>query len=206
MSLDNWSLDEATDQLIQLGLAKRLLVILALWLVMSIGAFFVFWQDDLEQARQAETEIQTSLTQLKAESQLLLEQPAIELELAELELLLPELKKTLPSERELASLLGRINEMILDNTLRLAEFTPQQHQDLEVMRRVPVKLTVRGEGASIAKLPNHIASLSRQVTMKEFEMALIPESGVWQLSGELNAFAQPVSGPAGTPVKLEAAQ
>jgi type IV pilus assembly protein PilO len=206
MSLDNWSVNEAVDHLLELGVAKRILLMLAIWLALAIGAFLLFWQDDLEQARQAETEIQTSLTQLKAQSQLLLEQPATELELAELELLLPELKKTLPSERELASLLGRINEMILENTLRLAEFTPQQHQDLEVMRRVPIKLTVRGEGASIAKLPNHIASLSRQVTMKEFEMSLIPESGVWQLSGELNAFAQPVAGPAGTPLKLEAAQ
>ncbi len=206
MSLDNGSVNEAVDHLLELGVAKRILLILAIWLALAIGAFLLFWQDDLEQARQAETEIQTSLTQLKAQSQLLLEQPAIELELAELELLLPELKKTLPSERELASLLGRINEMILENTLRLAEFTPQQHQDLEVMRRVPIKLTVRGEGASIAKLPNHIASLSRQVTMKEFEMSLIPESGVWQLSGELNAFAQPVAGPAGTPLKLEATQ
>lgn len=206
MSLDNWSVNEAADHLLELSLAKRILLILALWLTIGIGAFLMFWQDDLEQARQAEGEIQTSLSQLKAQSQLLLEQPAIELELADLEMLLPELKKTLPSERELASLLGRINEMILDNTLRLAEFTPQQHQDLEVMRRVPVKLTVRGEGASIAKLPNHIASLSRQVTMKEFEMSLIPESGVWQLSGELNAFAQPVAAPGGAPVKLEATQ
>jgi type IV pilus assembly protein PilO len=206
MSLDEWSLDEATDQLVQLGVAKRMLLVVALWMVLATGAFFVVWQDDLEQARQAETEIQTSLDKLKAESQLLLEQPAIELELAELELLLPELKKTLPSERELASLLGRINEMILDNSLRLAEFTPQKHQDLEVMRRVPVKLTVRGEGASIAKLPNHIASLSRQVTMKEFEMSLIPESGVWQLSGELNAFAQPVAGQSGAPVSVEGVQ
>lgn len=206
MSLDEWSLDEATDQLVQLGVAKRMLLVVALWMVLATGAFFVVWQDDLEQARKAETEIQTSLDKLKAESQLLLEQPAIELELAELELLLPELKKTLPSERELASLLGRINEMILDNTLRLAEFTPQQHQDLEVMRRVPVKLTVRGEGASIAKLPNHIASLSRQVTMKEFEMSLIPESGVWQLSGELNAFAQPVASQPGAPVSVEGVQ
>lgn len=206
MSLDNWSVNEAADYLLELGVAKRLLLTVSLWLAMGIGAFLMFWQDDLEQARQAETEIQTSLDKLKAESQLLLEQPAIELELAELELLLPELKKTLPSEQELASLLGRINEMILDNTLRLAEFTPQKHQELEVMRRVPVKLTVRGEGASIARLPNHIASLSRQVTMKEFEMVLIPESGVWQLSGELNAFAQPVAGQTGASVKVEGSQ
>jgi type IV pilus assembly protein PilO len=206
MSLDNWSVNEAADYLLELGVAKRLLLTVSVWLAMGIGAFLMFWQDDLEQARQAETEIQTSLDKLTAESQLLLEQPAIELELAELELLLPELKKTLPSEQELASLLGRINEMILDNTLRLAEFTPQKHQELEVMRRVPVKLTVRGEGASIARLPNHIASLSRQVTMKEFEMVLIPESGVWQLSGELNAFAQPVAGQTGASVKVEGSQ
>ena len=206
MSLDNWSVNEAADYLLELGVAKRLLLTVSVWLAMGIGAFLMFWQDDLEQARQAETEIQTSLDKLTAESQLLLEQPAIELELAELELLLPELKKTLPSEQELASLLGRINEMILDNTLRLAEFTPQKHQELEVMRRVPVKLTVRGEGASIARLPNHIDSLSRQVTMKEFEMVLIPESGVWQLSGELNAFAQPVAGQTGASVKVEGSQ
>jgi type IV pilus assembly protein PilO len=206
MSLDEWSLKEAADHLVQLGAAQRILLVLGIWLALGTGGFFMFWQDDLDDARQAEAEIQASLSQLKGQSQLLLEQPAIELELARLEQLLPELKKTLPSEQELASLLGRINEMILANTLRLTEFTPQKHQDLEVMRRVPVKLTVRGEGASIAKLPNHIARLSRQVTLKEFEMSLIPESGVWQLSGELNAFAQPVAAPEGTPDPVGAAR
>jgi Tfp pilus assembly protein PilO len=158
--------------------------------VFLVLGFFLFWKDTLTVSTQLETNIQESLARLDTQSRLLLDRPAIEAELAQLEVQLPLLKMALPSERELASLLERINEVILYHELKLAEFTPKEPLNREVMRVVPVTVSVRGDGDAIARLPNYIAALSRQVSLKEFDMAYLPDDGGWQMTGELNAFAQ----------------
>ena len=190
MRLDEMNFRDLAEELPLLPFSKRLLLIGGLWLVFLILGFLLFWRDSLTISTQLETNIQESLARLDTQSRLLLDRPAIEADLAELEVQLPLLKMALPSERELASLLGRINDLILDYELKLAEFTPKEPLNREVMRVVPVTISVRGDGDAIARLPNYIAALSRQVSLKEFDMAYLPDDGGWQMTGELNAFAQ----------------
>ncbi len=190
MRLDEMSFRDLVDELPLLPFSKRLLLIAVLWLVFLVLGYVLFWKDSLTVSTQLETNIQESLGRLDAQSQLLLDRPVIEAELAELEAQLPLLKMALPSERELASLLARINDVILDHELKLSEFTPKEPLNREVMRVVPVTVSVRGDGDAISRLPNHIAALSRQVSLKEFDMAYLPDEGGWQMTGELNAFAQ----------------
>lgn len=190
MRLDEMSFRDLVDELPLLPFSKRLLLIAVLWLVFLVLGYVLFWKDSLTISTQLETNIQGSLGRLDAQSQLLLDRPVIEAELAELEAQLPLLKMALPSERELASLLARINDVILDHELKLSEFTPKEPLNREVMRVVPVTVSVRGDGDAISRLPNHIAALSRQVSLKEFDMAYLPDEGGWQMTGELNAFAQ----------------
>jgi Tfp pilus assembly protein PilO len=190
MRLDELDVRTFVENLPLLSGLNRISIVLGMWVVLAIVCFLIFWKDGFEANARLEMEIQDSLTRLDSQSLLLLEAPAIEGKLAQLEAQLPTLTMALPTERELASLLGRINETILAQELSLSEFTPQESVDKEVMRVVPVKLRVRGQGIAIAKLPNQIASLSRQVSLKEFEMSVLPDSEGWQLDGELNAFAQ----------------
>lgn len=190
MRLDELSFESLRDELPLMGITARIAVVLASWMVLGILSFFMFWRDSLDMNVQLESNIQQSLSRLQSQSQLLLEAPAVAAELAALEAQLPVLKRALPTDRELASLLQRINEMILNQELKLSEFTPQPAMNKEVMRVVPVKVSVRGQGDAISKLPNYIAGLSRQVSLKEFEMQVQPQSGDWQMVGELNAFAQ----------------
>lgn len=190
MRLDDLNLRDLVDELPYLPFPKRVLLVAGIWLVFFVLSFFLYWKNHLDTSTQLEMSIQESLARLNAQSQLLLDQPAIEEELAQLEVQLPLLKKALPSERELASLLGRINDVILNNDLQLAEFTPMAPINQEVMRVVPVKVSVRGQSESIARLPNYVAALTRQVSLKEFEMVYVSEDARWQLTGELNAFAQ----------------
>ena len=190
MRLDEWDFRTFVEDLPLLGVLNRILLVLGVWVVLGIVCFLLFWKHSLDANSRLEMEIQGSLTRLDAQSLLLLEAPAIEAKLVQMEAQLPALTVALPTERELASLLGRINEVILDQELSLSEFTPQKSVDQEVMRVVPVKVRVRGQGGAIAKLPNQIASLSRQVSLKEFEMSVLPDSGDWQMNGELNAFVQ----------------
>lgn len=190
MRLDELSLDSLMEDLPLLTVQKRLGLVLGAWVVLGFVSFFVFWNSALDQSSKLEGDIQQSLGQLELKSQLLLEAPAIDANLALLEAQLPVLKMALPTESELAFLLGRINELILKHELNLTEFTPETPIIEEVMRVVPVKLSVRGHGEAVSKLPNYIAALSRQVRLKEFEMSVRTESGDWQMTGQLNAFAQ----------------
>lgn len=202
MRLDEISLDELLQDLPSWQLSRRMLVIAVCWLVFGVGFFFLFWQQSLESNARLDADIRSALARLSTQSQMLVDRPAIEAELIALEAQLPVLKMALPSERELASLLERINAMLLDHGLRLSQFKPETAEHQEVMRVVPVVLSVRGEGATVAQLPNYIASLTRQVRLKNFEMSVMPDNSGWQLNGLLNAFAQL---PAGTPQAQELA-
>jgi len=152
MRLDEMSFRDLVDELPLLPFSKRLLLIAVLWLVFLVLGYVLFWKDSLTISTQLETNIQESLGRLDAQSQLLLDRPVIEAELAELEAQLPLLKMALPSERELASLLARINDVILDHELKLSEFTPKEPLNREVMRVVPVTVSVRGDGDAISRL------------------------------------------------------
>jgi type IV pilus assembly protein PilO len=190
MRLDEMSFRDLAGELPLLTVSQRLLLVAGFWAVFLVLGFFLFWKDSLTMSTQLDVNIQESLARLDTQSKLLLDRPVIEAELAQLEVQLPLLKMALPTERELASLLGRINDLILDNEIKLAEFTPKEPLNLEVMRVVPVKVSLRGSGDSISRLPNYIAALSRQVSLKEFDMAYSTEQRGWQMNGELNAFAQ----------------
>lgn len=190
MRLDEINLNELIQDLPNWQLSRRLLVIAVCWVVFGVGFFFLFWQQSLDSNARLDEDIRSALTRLNTQSHMLVERPAIEAQLTVLEAQLPVLKMALPSERELASLLERINAMILDNGLRLSQFKPEAPENLEVMRVVPVVLSVRGDGVTVAQLPNYIASLTRQVRLKNFEMQVMPDNAGWQLNGQLNAFAQ----------------
>jgi type IV pilus assembly protein PilO len=190
MRLDEMSFRDLANELPSLSVSQRLLLMAGLWLLFLVLGFFLFWKDCLTMSTQLDANIQESLTRLDTQSKLLLDRSEIEAELAQLEVQLPLLKMALPTERELASLLGRINDLILDHNIKLAEFTPKEPLNLEVMRVVPVKVSLRGSGDSISRLPNHIAALSRQVSLKEFDIKHLTDEGGWQMNGELNAFAQ----------------
>lgn len=190
MRLNEMNLRDLLDELPLLSYPKKLGLIAGIWLLFLMSGFFLFWKDSLSNSAQLENDIQASLARLDMQSQLLLDRPAIEAELARLEVQVPLLKMALPSERELAALLERVNDLFLDQELKLVEFTPLASLNREVMRVVPVKVSVRGDGDSISRLPNYIAALSRQVSLKEFDMAYLPEEKAWQMTGELNAFAQ----------------
>jgi type IV pilus assembly protein PilO len=190
MRLDEMNLNDLIQDLPNWQLSRRLLVISVCWVVFGVGFFFLFWQQSLESNARMDADIRSALARLNTQSHMLVERPAIEAQLTVLEAQLPVLKMALPSERELASLLERINAMILDHGLRLSRFKPETPENQEVMRVVPVLLSVRGEGATVAQLPNYIASLTRQVRLKNFEMQVMPDNAGWQLNGQLNAFAQ----------------
>jgi len=190
MRLNEINANELLQDLPNWRLPQRILVILVSWLVFGVSFFFLFWQQSLESNARMDADIRSALARLNTQSQMLVERPAIEAELTVLEAQLPMLKKALPSERELASLLERINAMILDHGLHLSQFKPDAPENLEVMRVVPVELRVQGEGVKVAQLPNYIASLTRQVRLKNFEMLVMPDNSGWQLNGQLNAFAQ----------------
>lgn len=175
---------------------QRFSIVAIFWILFGVMGYFMWWRDDLAQAEQQNLEITDALSRLNSQSSLLLEQPKLEVDLAKLRAQLPVLKQSLPSDRELATLLDRINKVIQSNRMGLSEFVPEESQYQEVMRVVPVKLSVTGKGRDVSLLPNHVARLTRQATLKDFEVVLSETTGEWELHGQLLAYAQlPANAP-----------
>lgn len=190
MQLNEITFSNVMQQLSQLRPFQRLLLAVGIWMLLLVVGLLVSWKSSVEASMTLDGNIKAAMSRLETQSQLITEGPLIQAELVQLETQLPVLKMALPSERELASLLGRINQLILERELVLVEYTPQAPINQEVMRRVPIKINLRGDGAVVSQLPNDLAELSRQVSLKKFEMSYLPESAGWQMTGELNAFAQ----------------
>ena len=160
---------------------QRLGLVLVAWLVVALLGYAVWWRGQLEQAEQQHAQVAESMGRLLKKSSLLLEQPAVEIDLAKLRSQLPILQQALPTDRELADLLDRIHQVIRVNGMGLAEFVPAESSNQEVMRVVPVALAVSGEGRDVSRLPNHVAQLTRQATLKNFDVTLSDKGGGWKL-------------------------
>ncbi|HEX4878339.1 MAG TPA: type 4a pilus biogenesis protein PilO [Limnobacter sp.] len=190
LQLDEVNLASLSRRLHLLTASQRMAIAGCMCLLLVVAFFLAFWQGSLQILTANQSEIQAHHERLNAQSKLLLGQAEIEQELAQLEARLPVLKQALPSDRELASLLDKMNAMIRSQGLNLTNFTPGESKSLEVMRQVPVALSLSGDGSAMAKVPLHVAGLSRQVTLSKFEMAEQSSTGRWSMTGELHAFAQ----------------
>ena len=190
LQLDELDWKNLGKQLHLLSWQQRTGIVAAAWVVVVSLAYAVWWRDQLEQVEQQHVQVADSMSRLLQKSNLLLEQPSIEIELAKLRSQLPVLQQALPSDRELADLLDRIHRVIQNNGMGLTEFVPAEPTNQEVMRVVPVNLAVSGEGRDVSRLPNHVAQLTRQATLKDFDVNLSEKGGVWRLQGTLQAYAQ----------------
>jgi type IV pilus assembly protein PilO len=189
LALNEMDLRTLLGQIHQFSGKQRWACVGVLWVLFGVLGYAMWWRADLEQAEQQHIQITEALSRLNTQSALLIEQPQLEVELAKLQAQLPVLQKALPTDRELAALLDRIHQAIRSNHMGLAEFVPAESENQEVMRVVPVRLRVSGAGNDMSRLPNHVAQLTRQATLQDFEVQLSDKGG-WQMAGMLLAYAQ----------------
>ncbi|HEX4918305.1 MAG TPA: type 4a pilus biogenesis protein PilO [Limnobacter sp.] len=190
LQLDGINLEQLLGKLHLLDIRQRILIAFGVFFLLMLGFYLVSWKGQIEELAQNDTDIQDRHTRLASKSNLLLERLAVERELAGLEKRLPMLKQSLPTDEDLANLLEDINALIRDQNLQLAEFSPGEPKALEVMKQVPVSLSVSGHGPTIALVPLKVADLSRQVTFAKLEVTEQGEGERWRMTGELHAFAQ----------------
>lgn len=192
MNLEDLDLNQIRHWLLSHRAHHKIVVGLCVWLVVGLLAYVLVWREQLNQAQALDEQIEQLVSELDKETLLLLKSQKLHSELALLEQQLPALKKALPTQAQVAILLARVNALLENSGLQLVEFSPQAVVDEEVMRVIPVKLVVRGTGAAIAKVPNQVLGLSRQVGFESFDMAVQKDdaANVWQLSATIKAYSQ----------------
>ncbi|WP_370262835.1 type 4a pilus biogenesis protein PilO [Limnobacter sp.] len=190
LQLDEFDLKNLWGRLHTVQLRHKVAIGLAIWALVLLGFFMLSWRGLIMQMHTNHAEIADRHQRLDAQSALLVNRVAIQQELLALEARLPALQRALPTDREMASLLDKINQMLRKQSLVLNDFTPKSMQDQEVMRLLPVTLSADGRGPDMARVPLNLARLSRQVRLANFEMVEQPNTGQWRLTGELHAFAQ----------------
>lgn len=201
LQIDGVELDQVFKRLHVLTVRQRVAIASGLGVMLMLIFYFTFWQVQMESLGINDANIRDRHARLTVQSNTLLERVTVDAQLAVLEARLPVLKQALPSDKDLAALLDDINRLIRLKELDLVEFRPDEAVDLEVMKRVPVKVNVAGLGNTLAKLPVNIADLSRQITFAKFEATSQDGGQRWRMVGELHAFAQlnTQAAPGGTP-------
>lgn len=192
MNLESLDLHQVRNWVLSHKAQHQVLAGLCVFVVIGLLAYVLVWREQLSQAQALEEQIGQLVNQLDQDTLLLLKSQKLRAELALLEQQLPALKTALPTQAQVAVLLARINGLLENSGLQLVEFSPQPVVDEEVMRVIPVKLVVRGDGSAIAKVPNQVVSLSRQVGFESFDMTLEEDnaSNAWQLHATLKAYSQ----------------
>lgn len=196
MNLEDLDLQQVRSWALTHKTHHKFLMGLGVFVVIGLLAYVLVWREQLNQAQAMDEQINQLISDLDNETLLLLKSQKLRAELNLLEQQLPALKTALPTEAQVAVLLGRVNTLLESSGLQLVEFSPQPVVDEEVMRVIPVKLVVRGNGMAIAKVPNQVVALSRQVGFEAFDMT-IEEDGAandWQLNAILRAYSQLPSG------------
>ncbi len=196
MNLEDLDLQQVRSWALTHKTHHKFLMGLGVFVVIGLLAYVLVWREQLNQAQAMDEQINQLISDLDNETLLLLKSQKLRAELNLLEQQLPALKTALPTEAQVAVLLGRVNILLESSGLQLVEFSPQPVVDEEVMRVIPVKLVVRGNGMAIAKVPNQVVALSRQVGFEAFDMT-IEEDGAandWQLNAILRAYSQLPSG------------
>lgn len=192
MNLEDLDLQQVRSWALTHKTHHKLLVGVGVFVAIGVLASVLVWREQLNHLRAMDEQIGQLVSQLDQETLLLLKSQKLRAELAMLEQQLPALKTALPTEAQVAVLLARVNTLLESSGLQLVEFSPQPVVDEEVMRVIPVKLVVRGHGMAIAKVPNQVVALSRQVGFEAFDMAFEKDGAAndWQLNAILKAYTQ----------------
>ena len=209
MNIEDLDLQQVRSWLLTHKTYHKFLMGLGLFVVIGLLAYVLVWREQLNHAQAMDEQIGQLVSELNNETLLLLKSQKLKADLALLEQQLPALKTALPTEAQVAVLLARVNTLLENSGLQLVEFSPQPVKDEEVMRVIPVKLVVRGSGMAIAKVPNQVVALSRQVGFESFDMK-VEEDGAtshWQLNATLKPYSQlPAGASSLTQAKSEGGQ
>ena len=147
------------------------LVLMVLSFLLILGAGYYFYLTDkqalLERAEAQERDLRSDY-EFKAEKAANLEEYRAQKQ--EMEATFGALLKQLPQDTEVPGLLDDITRAALDNELKIESIDLQEERRLEFYVELPIDIVVEGNYHKIGSFVSTVASLSRIVTLHDFEL------------------------------------
>jgi type IV pilus assembly protein PilO len=166
----------------KLGLLAVLLVLIV------AGGWYFDWSDQMDQveaARQKETELRTKFLAKKAQA---INLEAYRKQLADIEQALGAMLKQLPNKSEMEALLTDINQAGLGRGLQFELFRPaQQETASEFYAELPITLKVTGQYHDIGAFASDVSQLPRIVTLNDLSLA-VDKSGTLVLDATARTY------------------
>jgi type IV pilus assembly protein PilO len=166
------------------GPVKLILMVLSFVLVLGAGYYFYLTdkQSLLQRAEAQELELRRDY-EFKAEKAANLEEYRAQKK--EMEATFGALLKQLPQDTEVPGLLDDITRAALDNELTIESIDLQEERRLEFYVELPIDIVVEGSYHKIGSFVSNVASLSRIVTLHDFE--LVPQESPLHLKLQILA-------------------
>lgn len=172
--MSDWQ-DLELDEIANWPLMPQCLVASLLALLLGAAGYW-YWltplQEELVQLRQTESELRAVLVRRSNQVAAL---PTVRQQVDELRQRYQYVIKQLPEEKELASLLGGINDNGIRNGLEFQRIEWAPRVEHQLYYELPINIALTGRYEDIGKFAASIAQLSRIVILNDFELRLLEQ-------------------------------
>jgi type IV pilus assembly protein PilO len=151
--------------------AARAVVLLALFLTMIAGGWYLLWSDTLKQLNASRQEEQTLRESYAGKKTQAYHYAAYKQRLTDVEQSLASLLRQLPNRSEMDALLTDINQAGVGHGLEFELFRPGNETMAEFYATLPVAIKVTGSYQDIASFVSDLAKLPRIVTLHDISLA-----------------------------------
>jgi type IV pilus assembly protein PilO len=158
--------------------AVKVLAFLAIFIVVQVAAYFIFWQAQAEAIEKGRTDVAKQKEVFLEKKKLAVNLEAYKQQRAEIEQSFGALLKQLPNKSEMDALLIDINQAGLGRGLAFELFKPQEKENFtEFYAELPVNIRVTGNYHDLGAFASDVAKMPRIVLLTDLKLDP-PKDGV----------------------------
>ena len=158
--------------------AVKVLAFLAIFIVVQVAAYFIFWQAQAEAIEKGRTDVAKQKEVFLEKKKLAVNLEAYKQQRAEIEQSFGALLKQLPNKSEMDALLIDINQAGLGRGLAFDLFKPQEKENFtEFYAELPVNIRVTGNYHDLGAFASDVAKMPRIVLLTDLKLDP-PKDGV----------------------------
>ena len=158
--------------------AVKVLAFLAIFIVVQVAAYFIFWQAQAEAIEKGRTDVAKQKEVFLEKKKLAVNLEAYKQQRAEIEQSFGALLKQLPNKSEMDALLIDINQAGLGRGLAFELFKPSEKENFtEFYAELPVNIRVTGNYHDLGAFASDVAKMPRIVLLTDLKLDP-PKDGV----------------------------
>jgi type IV pilus assembly protein PilO len=142
-----------------------------MWILMAGGYYFLFYGDQENQYNRLVREFSEIRKQRDTFQTIQFNIGRWQAEIARLDGELDKATTQLPTDKELPSLLQRIDDLARKSGLEIARFTPQKDKPMGFYAEVPIRVEVKGTFYELMIFLNQVSNLDRIVTIDSVDLS-----------------------------------